>query len=205
MLKLSEIKKMFGEKTVLDGASLLVKKGECAVIYGMSGCGKTTLLRIAAGLEKKDGGTVEKDGTAAFVFAEARLFPTATALENVTMVMRGDRRAAKSRALEILRAFGLENAEGLYPRELSTGMAARVSLARAVAYNADVYLMDEPFKSLDGEIKQTVVSFLREFLSDKAALIISHDRTEAELMGAEVYWMADGRLQRRTDALLNEA
>ena len=87
MLKLSEIKKSFGEKTVLDGASLLVKKGERAMIFGMSGCGKTTLLRIAAGLEKQDGGKVEKEGKCAFVFAEARLFPTVTVLENVTAVM----------------------------------------------------------------------------------------------------------------------
>ena len=80
MLKLSEIKKSFGEKKVLDSVSLLVKKGERAMIFGMSGCGKTTLLRIVAGLEKQDAGTIEKEGRTAFVFAEARLFPTATAL-----------------------------------------------------------------------------------------------------------------------------
>ena len=198
MLKLSEIKKAFGEKKVLDSASVSVKKGKCAMIFGMSGCGKTTLLRIAAGLEKQDGGTVEKEGSVAFVFAEARLFPTATALENVTMVMRGDRKKARKRALEILRAFGLEHAETLYPSELSTGMSARVSLARAVAYDADVYLMDEPFKSLDGEVKQSVASYLREFFADKTVLIISHDKAEVELMNAEIYWMVDGKIQRKT-------
>ena len=197
MLKLSKIKKSFGEKQVLSEVSLSVEKGNCAMIFGMSGCGKTKLLRIAAGLEKQDGGTVEKQGKTAFVFAEARLFPTATALENVTMVMREDRKTAKKKALEILRAFGLENASGLYPSELSTGMAARISLARAVAYDADVYLMDEPFKSLDGEIKQSVAAFLRKFFADKTVLIISHDRAEAELMQASVYWMANGKIQRK--------
>ena len=198
MLKLSKIKKTFGEKQVLSEVSLSVKTGECAMIFGMSGCGKTTLLRIAAGLEKQDGGTVEKQGKTAFVFAEARLFPTATALENITMVMREDRKTAKKKALEILRAFGLENAVGLYPDELSTGMAARVSLARAVAYEADVYLMDEPFKSLDGEIKQSVAAFLHKFFADKTVLIISHDKAEAELMQASVYWMENGKIQRKT-------
>ena len=198
MLKLSKIKKTFGEKQVLSEVSLSVKTGECAMIFGMSGCGKTTLLRIAAGLEKQDGGTVEKQGKTAFVFAEARLFPTATALENITMVMREDRKTAKKKALEILRAFGLENAVGLYPDELSTGMAARVSLARAVAYEADVYLMDEPFKSLDGEIKQSVAAFLHKFFADKTVLIISHDKAEAELMQASVYWMENGNIQRKT-------
>lgn len=200
MLKLSKIKKNFGEKQVLSEASLSVEKGECAMIFGMSGCGKTTLLRIAAGLEKQDGGMVEKEGKTAFVFAEARLFPTATALENIMMVMREDRKTARKKAEKILNAFGLENASMLYPNELSTGMAARVSLARAVAYDADVYLMDEPFKSLDGEIKQSVASFLRGFFTDKTVLIISHDKEEAELMNASVYWMSDGKIQRKTEA-----
>jgi ABC-type nitrate/sulfonate/bicarbonate transport system ATPase subunit len=191
--------KSFGEKKVLDGASLLVKKGERAMIFGMSGCGKTTLLRIAADLEARDGGTVEKDGKCAFVFAEARLFPTVTVLENVTAVMpRKDKKEAKKKAKRILEAFGLTGAENLYPRELSTGMAARVSLARAVAYDADIYLMDEPFKSLDGEIKRTVASRLMDYFKEKTVLIISHDRAEAALMDAAVYWMADGKIQKLT-------
>ena len=200
MLKLSEIKKSFGEKTVLDGASLLVKKGERAMIFGMSGCGKTTLLRIAAGLEKQDGGKVEKEGKCAFVFAEARLFPTVTVLENVTAVMpRKDKKEARKKAKMILESFGLAGAEALYPHELSTGMAARVSLARAVAYDADIYLMDEPFKSLDGEIKSMVASRLHDFFKEKTVLIISHDRAEAAMMEASVYWMADGKIQKLSE------
>ena len=195
MLKLSKIEKSFGEKKVLDGVSLDVKKGDVVMLYGMSGCGKTTLLRIAAGLEKEDGGTVEKNGRLAVVFAEARLFPTATVLENITLVMGGDKAPAKKKAREILAAFGLSKAEALYPRELSTGMAARVSLARAVAYDADIYLMDEPFKSLDGEVKMTVMQYLRAFLKEKATLIISHDEAEADAMGGKVFRMAKGKLQ----------
>jgi ABC-type nitrate/sulfonate/bicarbonate transport system ATPase subunit len=195
MLKLSRIEKSFGDKKVLDSASLCVGKGECAMLFGMSGCGKTTLLRIAAGLEKQDGGTVERDGSVAAVFAEPRLFPTATVLENVTAVMpRRDKKEAKRKASMILEAFGLGGTENLYPSELSTGMAARVSLARAVAYDADIYLMDEPFKSLDIEVKRSVISYLKEFLSDKAVLIISHDREEAALMGARAYQMENGVL-----------
>ena len=165
------------------------------MLFGMSGCGKTTLLRIAAGLEKPDGGTVERGGAVAAVFAEPRLFPTATVLENVTAVMpRKDKKEAKKKAALILEAFGLGGAENLYPDELSTGMAARVSLARAVAYDADIYLMDEPFKSLDAEIKRSVISYLKGFLSDKAVLIISHDREEAALMHANAYLMENGVL-----------
>ena len=201
MLKLSKIEKSFGDKKVLSSVSLTVEKGERAMLFGMSGCGKTTLLRIAAGLEKQDAGTVEKKGSAAVVFAEPRLFPTATVLENVTAVMpRKDKREAKKKAKEILEAFGLGGAERLYPSELSTGMAARVSLARAVAYDADIYLMDEPFKSLDAEIKRSVVAYLKAFLSDKAVMIISHDRAEAEMMDANVYTMENGVLMKSENA-----
>ncbi len=196
MLKLLKIEKSFGEKKVLSETSLSVKKGDCVMLFGMSGCGKTTLLRIAAGLEKQDKGTVEKSGETAVVFAEPRLFSTATVLENVTAVMRGDKKEAKKRASAILEAFGLGGAEKLYPSELSTGMAARVSLARAVAYDADIYLMDEPFKSLDAEIKRSVISYLKTFLSDKAVMIISHDRAEAEMMQADVYVMENGVLMK---------
>ena len=195
MLKLLKIEKTFGDKKVLSSASLTVKKGECAMLFGASGCGKTTLLRIAAGLEKQDAGTVERNGRVAVVFAEPRLFPTVTVLENITAVMpRGDKREAKKRAKAILDAFGLEGAEALYPDELSTGMSARVSLARAVAYDADIYLMDEPFKSLDPEIKRSVVAYLKSFFADKAVAIISHDRAEADLMGACPYLMDNGVL-----------
>ena len=201
MLKLSKIEKSFGDKKVLSSVSLTVEKGGRVMLFGMSGCGKTTLLRIAAGLEKQDAGTVEKKGSAAVVFAEPRLFPTATVLENVTAVMpRKDKRESKRKAIEILEAFGLGSVENLYPSELSTGMAARVSLARAVAYNADIYLMDEPFKSLDEEIKRSVVSYLKDFLLDKAVLIISHDRDEAEMMNADVYLMENGVLTKPKNA-----
>ena len=195
MLKLLKIEKTFGDKKVLSSASLTVKKGERAMLFGASGCGKTTLLRIAAGLEKQDAGTVERNGRIAVVFAEPRLFPTVTVLENITAVMpRGDKREAKKRAKLILEAFGLAGAENLYPEELSTGMSARVSLARAVAYDADIYLMDEPFKSLDPEIKRSVVAYLKSFFADKAVAIISHDRAEADLLRACPYLMENGVL-----------
>jgi len=166
------------------------------MLFGTSGCGKTTLLRIAAGLERPDAGIVEREGSVAVVFAEPRLFATATVLENVTAVMRGEKKAARKRAKAILDAFGLGEAERLYPDELSTGMAARVSLARAVAYDADIYLMDEPFKSLDPEIKRSAASYLRGLFADKAVAIISHDRAEARLMGAQAYLMENGVLKK---------
>ncbi len=194
MLKLCNIEKSFGEKKVLCDVSLTIERGEIAVLSGASGGGKTTLLRIAAGLEKADNGTVEKDGTLAVVFAEARLFPSVTVLENVTAVMKGDKKKNKEKAEKILASLGLAEAGTLYPAELSSGMAARVSIARALAFDADIYLLDEPLKSLDGELKHSVMEDLLVFFKTKAVFVISHDETEADVMATKRYRLTDGRL-----------
>ena len=194
MLKLCNITKSFGTKRVLSDVSLCLGKGEVAVLSGMSGGGKTTLLRIAAGLESSDVGTVGRDGSIAFVFAEARLFPAFTVLENVTAVMRGDKRENEEKAKRILSSLELSEAFDLYPREISSGMAARVAITRAMAFDADIYLLDEPFKSLDGELKTRVMRDLKAFFSTKTVLIISHDEAEAEIMATRRYKLMDGNL-----------
>ena len=196
MLKLSDITKSFGERCVLSGVSLSLEKGDVAVLSGISGGGKTTLLRIAAGLEKADSGFMEKDGTVAVVFAEARLFPSVSVLENVTCVMRGDKRENAKRAEKLLSMLGLSDAKDLYPREISSGMAARVSIARALAYDADIYLLDEPLKSLDEALKMQVMQDLKEFFKTKAVLIISHDEAEAEMLATVRYRLCDSVLMK---------
>ena len=196
MLKLSDITKSFGERCVLSGVSLSLEKGDEAVLSGISGGGKTTLLRIAAGLEKADSGFAEKDGTVAVVFAEARLFPSVSVLENVTCVMRGDKRENAKRAEKLLSMLGLSDAKDLYPREISSGMAARVSIARALAYDADIYLLDEPLKSLDEALKMQVMQDLKEFFKTKAVLIISHDEAEAEMLATVRYRLCDSVLMK---------
>ncbi len=201
MLKLCNIKKSFGEKEVLRDVSLSLEKGDIAVLAGASGGGKTTLLRIAAGLESADGGTVEKEGRLAVVFAEARLFPSATVLQNVTAVMKGEKKANIRRAKEILETLALADAAQLYPREISSGMAARVSLARAMAFDADVYLLDEPLKSLDEALKENVMEALLAFFKEKTVLVISHDAAESKKMATRYFRLEDGRLseQAKTD------
>ena len=196
MLRLSDITKSFGEKCVLSNVSLSLEKGDVAVLSGMSGGGKTTLLRIAAGLEKADAGFVEKNGTVAVVFAEARLFPSVSVLENICAVMKGDKKENAKKAEKLLEMLGLSDASRLYPRELSSGMAARVSIARALAFDADIYLLDEPLKSLDGELKVQVMHELKTFFESKTVLMISHDEAEAETMATVRYKLTDGILKR---------
>ena len=139
---------------------------------------------------------VEKDGTVAVVFAEARLFPSVSVLENVTCVMRGDKRENAKRAEKLLSMLGLSDAKDLYPREISSGMAARVSIARALAYDADIYLLDEPLKSLDEALKMQVMQDLKEFFKTKAVLIISHDEAEAEMLATVRYRLCDSVLMK---------
>ncbi len=197
MLKFENIEKSFGEKKVLLGASLTLERGDICALSGMSGCGKTTLLRILAGLEKMDRGNVFAEGKIAFSFAEARLFPKFTAMENVACVLcEKSKKERVAKAFFCLEKMGLSDAAMLFPAELSTGMAARVSLARAMAYDADIYFLDEPFGNLDGEIKRMVMDEFRVFLKDKICFFISHDPLESDYFATKKYCLKDGILQK---------
>lgn len=199
MLNLESIVKSYGEKRVLSGVSMRIPDGVTASLSGMSGSGKTTLLRIAAGLEAPDSGTVSVSGRTAVVFAEPRLFPSVCVLENVTCVMRGGKRENEQKGRELLAALGLADAALLRPRELSSGMAARVALARALAYEAEVYLLDEPLASLDGELKSLVMEYLKAFLANRTALLITHDASEGDFLAARRFRLAEGSLSDITE------
>ncbi len=194
MLKLEHIEKSFGEKRVLSDVSLWVPDGTAASLSGMSGSGKTTLLRIAAGLARPDAGSVRADGRTAVVFAEPRLFDGVSVLENVTCVMSGTKKENEKRAEALLDALELAGTARLRPRELSTGMAARVSLARALAYEADLYLLDEPFKSLDETLKRRVMAYLSSCFQGKTVLFITHEASEQAFLSARRFHLSDGVL-----------
>ena len=153
MSEFKNITKKFGnrkaERTVLDNFSLSLPQGSKTVIMGESGCGKTTLLRIAAGLEKPDGGSFVSDEKIAVMFQEPRLLPWKTALENVTAVLPKEKFQL---AKEYLSEAGLDADFEKYPHELSGGMAQRVAYARFLAFaeaeDATLLLLDEPFRLL---------------------------------------------------------
>ena len=143
---IDHVRKQFGDRQVLTDASVRIASGERVCLFGASGCGKTTLLRIICGLEKPDVGRVEipEGARLACHFQEDRLLPWRTVAENLTLVT-GD--AAASQAW--LDKMQLSDAAGLYPDELSGGMRRRVSLARALAYDSDILILDEPLRELD--------------------------------------------------------
>lgn len=171
MIKIEKLSKSFGEKKVLNDFSCEIPETGLTVISGASGIGKTTLIRLIAGLESADSGSITGlDGkTISIVFQEDRLFPHLTALENASIV--SDVQTAE----RILTAFGLGGDLDKKPSELSGGMCRRVSIARALAYGGDLLLLDEPFKGLDDKLRADVFRFILDYSKSAAVILISHD------------------------------
>ncbi len=168
---LKNITKAYDGKTVLDGINLEIPENGIFGIFGASGHGKTTLIRILCGLEKPDGGEVIGTRGIKFsvVFQEDRLLPSLTALENVALV------SDKVTAAEILKKVGLSDSADKYPSEMSGGMSRRTAIARALAYSGDVLILDEPFKGLEAELKERIGGLFREYAQSKPVIIVTHD------------------------------
>ncbi len=208
ILSLKNIKKSFGDAHVLHGVSLDVKKGEFITILGSSGCGKTTVLRIIAGLLDADSGTVILDGEDVTdtppekrpvntVFQNYALFPHMTVAENVgyALRLRGVKKdvIAKevSRVLALVRMTGYEKRR---PHELSGGQRQRVAIARAVIAEPKVLLLDEPLGALDLRLRRQMQTELKAIQSDLGItfIYITHDQEEALNMSSRIAVMRDG-------------
>lgn len=182
-IEIRNIYKAYDDKQVLSDLSLSIAKGKVTCITGPSGCGKTTLLRIMAGLEKADSGTVENEkANVAFVFQEDRLAEDFSALSNVRLAT--GKRVDTEVIRRHLEELGLEGHIDRPVRELSGGMKRRVSIARAVCYDADILFMDEPFKGLDAKLKIEVMDYVKRHTETKTVIFVTHDRTEADFFDA---------------------
>jgi NitT/TauT family transport system ATP-binding protein len=175
------IEKRFGERIVLSNVNLNLAQGSFTAIAGPSGYGKTTLLRIVAGLDREYRGTVLAPERLGFVFQEPLLLPWLTVRENVAVTGRGD-------ADRLLKAVGLEASGDWYPRALSLGMARRVSLARALSVSPELLLLDEPFVSLDKETAMEMRVLLKHLWQEQrfTCLMITHDLAEAEAVAERI-------------------
>ena len=187
--------------------SLEVPEGEFVSIVGPSGCGKTTILNMIAGFLDHTGGDILLDGQPVqgpgrergVVFQSFALFPWKTVLENVAFgpKMRGVARPERERiAREFLDLAGLGAAAGRYPNELSGGMQQRVGVARALANQPDVLLMDEPFASVDAQTRMTLQEELTRIWQERrpTVLFITHDVPEAVFLANRVVVLSKGRV-----------
>ena len=181
----------YEQKKVLDHFSLSLKKGEIVAVMGASGIGKSTVLNLAAGLREPLSGRVECNAQKiSYAFQDARLFPWMTVLENVNAVLSAKEESVP-RAMEALRLVSLEDSASLYPHELSGGMKSRVSLARAIAYNGDLYLLDEPFSALDEQLRQSLSTALRNHIRSQnaSALLVTHQQSDVEQMADRIIYL----------------
>jgi NitT/TauT family transport system ATP-binding protein len=194
-----------GGVRALGGVSFDVPRGELTSLIGPSGCGKTTTLKIIAGLVEATSGQVEVGGTPvttpgpdrAFVFQDFALMPWATVLRNAAfgLEMRGVPRTERE---EIARSYvekvGLSGFEDAYPHQLSGGMRQRVGLARALAVDADILLMDEPFASVDEQIRRQFQEDLLQLLSDenKTVIFVTHSIEEAVYVSDQIVILTRG-------------
>jgi NitT/TauT family transport system ATP-binding protein len=207
MLRFNEVTKVYksvsgGRITALEGLDLTLRENEFLCIVGLSGCGKTTTLRLAAGLETPTHGEILLNGKKVegpspercVVFQKYTLFPWRTVLKNVTFGLENtgaDRRERTSIAQKYLNLVGLSNYAEAYPYELSGGMQQRVAVARALALDPKVLLMDEPFGALDArtrEVLQNELIRIRE-KDKKTILFVTHSIKEAVYLADRIVVM----------------
>ncbi|WP_246176270.1 ABC transporter ATP-binding protein [Rhodovulum strictum] len=185
MIRVDIRAKSFGGTAVLGRVAFEVAQGETVAILGPSGIGKTTLLRIVAGLDERFEGNVERPGRIAMVFQEPTLLPWRSVLKNLTLVHPGlTRRAAR----DMLARVGIGDKAHAFPGQLSLGQQRRLALARAFAGHPELLIMDEPFVSLDPATAEAMLALTERLIAEErpATLFVTHSRAEAERLATRI-------------------
>jgi NitT/TauT family transport system ATP-binding protein len=211
-LSVAGLSKRFGPLEALRDITFDVAAGEFIAIVGPSGCGKTTFLRLVAGLEPATAGEVRIDGRVVrspggdrgFVFQQDSLLPWRTVFANAMIgpeVAGADGEREKRRTLDLLKLVGLAGFENYFPRQLSGGMCQRVNLARALAIDPEILLMDEPFSALDAQSREIMQTELLRIWEQgrKTVLFVTHQIDEAVFLSDHVFVFGrrPGRVQDR--------
>lgn len=199
-VEIKNITKSYGNRCVLDNISLSVKANETIAILGQSGCGKTTLLKLIAGLETANSGQILIDGLdvtntpgkVSYMPQDARLFPYKTVLENVTLplILSGKKKSeAELCAKKYFEEFFISETKNKYPHELSGGMRQRVAFLRTYMQGNEVLVLDEPFSALDNITKTAMHKWYLNVIArfKKTTLLVTHDIEEALLFANTIY------------------
>ena len=220
-LEVSGVTKRFASRPAVDRVSLTAARGEAVVIVGPSGCGKTTLLRLVAGLELPDAGEISLDGRQVaragrnvvpphdrglgFVFQDLALWPHLTVRRNLEFVMESVKVPSAERAARTVAVLGLLQIEPLthrYPHQLSGGEQQRVALARALVGNPGLLLLDEPFSSLDPDLRLVLRRELARLQRELqlTMVYVTHDREDAATLADRIVEMRSGTISAIYDA-----
>jgi ABC-type nitrate/sulfonate/bicarbonate transport system ATPase subunit len=203
-LEILNISKAFDSTKVLKDISIHVKKGELVSIVGQSGCGKTTLFNIIAGLQKPDDGKILIDaedftnitGRVSYMQQKDLLLPWKTVVDNVAipLYLKGtEKKEARKIALEYFELFGLKGYENVFPNKLSGGMKQRAALLRTYLFSKDIMLLDEPFGALDAINREKLQKWIKNILKQlgAAVLLITHEIDEAAFLSDRLYVMSE--------------
>jgi iron(III) transport system ATP-binding protein len=213
-LEVKDLTVAYGATTVVHDVSFVLERGVIGCLLGPSGCGKTTLLRAIAGFEPVSRGEISlrerlvsrpgfnvppEQRRIGMVFQDFALFPHLTVARNVGFGLRQLTRAERNhRVDQLLELVGLRTAAGQYPHELSGGMQQRVALARAMAPRPEILLLDEPFSSMDAELREQLAREVRDLLRQEGitAILVTHDQLEAFAMADQIGVIAKGEVRQ---------
>ena len=217
MVELRQVSKTFGPSTAVDNASFSVLQGQFLTILGPSGCGKTTLLRMIAGFMAPSSGSILLNGepvaklppykrSIGMVFQRLALFPHMTAAQNIAYPLkmrRFDPATIPQRVQEYLALVKLEGYGERYPHELSGGQQQRIAIARALVFNPDLLLLDEPLSALDKKLREEMQLEFRRIQQELGVTTINvtHDQREALVMSDQIVVMNEGLIQQSEDPI----
>ena len=217
MLELKNISKQFGQHKIFDNYNLTVEEGKILAIVGPSGGGKTTLLRMLAGLETIDSGQIiyeneeipldqmESRNLLGFVFQDFQLFPHLTVLDNLTLspikTMGMSKEDAQKKAQALLDRLGLGAHGNAYPYSLSGGQKQRVAIARSLCMNPEIMLFDEPTSALDPEMVIEVLEVMQELAKEGMTMVVvTHEMGFARTVANRVVFLEEGKIVEETDS-----